>query len=153
MVKKTISMKLRIGLLFFFVLILIIRFPKRRVLTSPLQDGKCITIFRPFQFFWQNHYYIIPYRFSGIFKSPNNYFCIEPMAEQKMSVDWTPSNYQLAIQLPFCGEIQKVIYKIDTSKYHIAKYCGSNIEYIIPSEPRFYDRKRYSLFSLNEWLP
>lgn len=146
-------MKINFFLIVFLVGFLIVRFPKRRYLSNSFQNGKHITVFRPFQFFWQNHYYIIPYKFNGIFKSPNNYFCLEPMGEQKMSVDWNPSNYEMAIQLPFCENVQKVIYKIDTTKYHVVKYCGNNVRYIIESDSSYYDRKRYSYYSISEWLP
>jgi hypothetical protein len=146
-------MKIKVALILLVIVMVLVRFPKRKILTNSFQNGKYITVFRPFQLRWQNHYYIIPYKFSGIFITPSNYFSIEPKADQDMSVDWTPENYELAIQLPFCEDVQRVIYNIDTAKYHIAKYCGNNTKYIIPSEPSFYDNTRYSVFYLSEWLP
>lgn len=148
-------MKIKIALMLFIFFILIVRFPKRKLLQSPLKDGNYITVFRPFQFIWNNDYYVIPYNFDGLFVRPVNYFSVEPMSDQDMSVDWNPVNYKLVIQLPFCDSIQKVIYKIDTTKYLIVKYCGKNIDsnYIIPAKAPYNNGGRYSLFRLNEWLP
>ena len=151
--KKRFALTLKMIIILFILVIIVVRFPKRKILVSPISNGKYITVFRPFQLLWQNEYYIIPKKYTGLFKPSYNYFILTPMTDQDMSIDWSPSNYELTIQLPFCEDVQKVIYKIDTTKYHIAEYCGNNFKYIIPSEPRYYDRKRYSLYFLKEWLP
>ena len=145
-------MKIKIIVILVFILIVLVRIPVRKILVSPLQNGKYITFFSPLQLRWQNEYYIIPDKFKGMFRPANNYFILTPMGEdQDMTVDWKPLNYELAIQLPFCEDIQKVIYNIDTAKYHIAKNCG--YEDIDQSDSGHRDVKRFSYYKIEEWLP
>lgn len=141
-----------IGLI--FIILILTRFPARKILISPVSNGKCITVFRPFQLRWQNKYYITPSDFKGIFKPRSNYFILTPLtADQDMIVDWDPSNYKLPIQLPFCEDVQKVIYNIDTINYHIAKFCGNNTKYIDDLDSGPDNSKRFSYYSVREWVP
>jgi hypothetical protein len=145
-------MKIKIILLLLLILFFVIRFPARRILASPLSNGKYITVFRPFQPSWKNEYYIIPDKYQGIFRPANNYFILTPFnSDQRMTVDWSSSKYSLVIQLPYCESVQKVIYNIDTTTYYIATYCGGR--FIDDSSSEESNTKKFSYYSISEWLP
>lgn len=123
--------------------------PQKKIIYSPLKDGKCITILDAFPGGWfGGSVFVIPGKYNGLFPPKNNFLSLHPESEQILSVNWNPNDrYALKICLPVCD--QEYDNKLDTTRYMLAVRCKVNVDgYIDKGEQHYYPKYK----SYIDWL-
>jgi hypothetical protein len=113
---------------------------KRKFIQSP--DGKkCITFFRPVSLFWDNTFYVIPYKYKGHLAPSTNYVIIKPKGLNDFVVNWKPTK---TYTLKMAFESGFVVNKFDSSVFFATNYN----DYLDSGETYLYPK--YEGFFLND---
>jgi hypothetical protein len=110
------------------ILFIIFLYPRRKVIYSPIGDGKCITVLDAFPRGWfGGSVFIIPGNHKSLFPPKDNYVSLRPQHEQVLYINWSPNDgHVLKIGLPVCNQAYKNT--LDTSRYLLAVLCNTIID-------------------------
>lgn len=113
--------------------------PRKKIIYSPLEDGRCITVLQSFPRRFGGKFFVIPGDYGSFIPPKNNYVSIQPQYEQVLYINWHPNDgFVLKIGLPLCE--QQFSNKLDTSKYLLAILCGANEDYLDKGESYYYPK-------------
>lgn len=136
-VKK--SIKGRIFLIAVLIILFLITRPRKKIIYSPLEDGRSITVLQSFPRRFGGKFFVIPGNYRSFFPPKSNYVSIQPQHEQVLYINWHPNDgFTLKIGLPLCG--QQFSNKLDTSKYLLTVLCGTNEGYLDKGESYYYPK-------------